>query len=98
MYANKGMGMKGCKMFNLRVVSSSGEEVANVAFSDDRINDAKAMAFDAIADDNYKLVYSIRTAIVLQEPSSEMPELSNIKECMEEFFEYADSCGVGALL
>lgn len=27
-----------------------------------------------------------------------MPEISNIKECMEEFFEYAESCGVGALL
>lgn len=28
----------------------------------------------------------------------EMPELSNIRECIEEFFDYAESCGVGALL
>lgn len=85
-------------MFYLRVVDSSGEEVANTAFLDDRINDAKAMAFDAIAEENYKLLYSIRNAIVLQEPEPEMPELSNIRECMEEFFDYAESCGVGALL
>lgn len=85
-------------MFYLRVVDSSGEEVANMAFSDDRINDAKAMAFDAIAKENYNLLYSIRNAIVLQEPEPKMPELSNIKECMEEFFDYAESCGVGALL
>lgn len=26
------------------------------------------------------------------------PELQGIIECYEEFFEYADSCGVGALL
>ena len=30
----------------------------------------------------------------LKEPV-EMPELSNIKERMEEFFDYTDECGVG---
>ena len=50
-------------------------------------------------------VYSIEMSIYLEDANGasddhedEMPELSNIRECINEFFDYAESCGVGALL
>ena len=81
-----------------------GGLIISLAFEND--NDAKAFCFDVITDKkDYFYFYGSEFdkdrnfVIVLKEcEKEEMPELSNIKECMEEFFDYADSCGVGALL
>lgn len=61
------------------------------------IEDARRAGQDAIVEVENFTKYRV-SVTASQRTVYEMPEMSNMRECMEEFFDYAESCGVGALL
>ena len=61
----------------------------------DTFEDAEKWAQNHVQPNEYYFIEKENPAAY---SNREMPELSNIRECMEEFFDYAESCGVGALL